>query len=156
MIYRRFFAAVTLLSFLVLPLTAQTTPLPVRGRSVAQPESPADTTAQSLPFSQNWANTGLITANNDWSLIPGIIGYRGDGATASTGTDPQTITADLSSTPVNVIANQSAPNTLTTGGIAEFEIADPVLALQGSGTAASAEPRSKPEHYECYEYCRFL
>ncbi len=95
----------------------------------------ADNTPQTIPFTQNWTNTGLITAANDWSGVPGIIGYRGDALTASPGTDPQTIVADGSATPVNVMANQTAPNTNTTGGIAEFEITNPVVALQGSGTA---------------------
>lgn len=95
----------------------------------------ASTAPQTLPFSQNWANAGLITVNNDWSGVPGIVGYRGDDLTTATGTDPSTILADGSGTPVNVIANQSNPNTQTTGGIAEFEITDPVVALQGSGTA---------------------
>src|SRR6185312_11314389 len=44
--------------------------------------------------------------------------------------------ADGSGTPVNVLANQTNPNTLATGGIAEFDtLVDPVVALQGSGTA---------------------
>jgi predicted extracellular nuclease len=94
----------------------------------------ADTTAQTLPFSQNWTNTGLITTNDDWSGVPGVVGYRGDGLT-STGTDPQTILADGSATPVDVNANQTSPNTFITGGVAEFHIADPTVALQGSGTA---------------------
>jgi predicted extracellular nuclease len=34
-----------------------------------------------------------------------------------------------------VIANRTNPNTLTDGGVAEFEITDPVVALQGSGGA---------------------
>ena len=29
-------------------------------------------------FSQNWTNTGLITANDNWSGVPFIIGYLGD------------------------------------------------------------------------------
>ena len=95
----------------------------------------ADTTAQSLPFSQDWSNTGLITADDDWSGVSGVIGYRGDDLTTATGTDPQTITADGSATPVDVIANQTNPNTLATGGVAEFHIADPSVALNGSGTA---------------------
>ena len=96
----------------------------------------ADNTAQSLPFGQNWTNTGLITTANDWSGVPGIIGYRGDALTGSTGTDPQTIVADGTGTPVNVIANSANPNTLTTGGIAEFDtLPDPTVAFQGSGTA---------------------
>src|SRR5205085_11414416 len=80
----------------------------------------ADTSPQTLPFSQNWTNTGLITTNDNWTGVPGIIGYRGDGGTSTTGVNPQTVVADLSSV-VNVIANQTNP-TITTGGVAEFEI----------------------------------
>lgn len=96
---------------------------------------PANTTAQNLPFSQDWSNTNLITAEDDWSGVPGIAGYRGDDLTTATGTDPQTILADGTNTPIDVLANQTNPNTLATGGVAEFEIADPVVALNGSGTA---------------------
>lgn len=95
----------------------------------------ANGTAQSIPFTQNWANTALITTDDNWDNVPGIIGYRGDDLTTSTATDPQTILADGSSTPVDVNANQTNPNTFTTGGVSEFEITDPVVALQGSGTA---------------------
>ncbi|HMF58370.1 MAG TPA: hypothetical protein VK619_18650, partial [Pyrinomonadaceae bacterium] len=96
----------------------------------------ADTSAQTLPFSQNWTNTGLITADDNWAGVPGIIGYRGDALTGATGVDPQTVVADGSGTPVDVNANHSDPNTFTTGGVTEFDgIANPVVALQGSGTA---------------------
>ncbi len=94
----------------------------------------ADTTAQPIPFSQNWTNINLITANDDWSGVPGIIGYRGDDLTTAIGVDPRTILADGSAV-IDVIANQTNPDTNTAGGIAEFEIANPVVALQGSGTA---------------------
>lgn len=97
----------------------------------------ADNIAQSLPYTQDWSNTGLITLTDDWSGVPGIIGYRGDGLTGSTGTDPQTILVDGTSTPVDVNVNQTAPNTYTSGGVAEFHLADPTIALQGSGTAAA-------------------
>ena len=99
---------------------------------------PDDATYQTLPFSQNWANTGLITANDNWSGVPGIVGYLGnyDTVGSPTNVDPQTLLADYSTTDVDVIANQTNPNTLTAGGVAEFDgIADPVVALQGSGTA---------------------
>lgn len=86
-------------------------------------------------FTQNWTNTGLITANDDWSAIPNIRGYRGDDATASTGVDPQTLLLATYSTLVDVNANQTNPDTYTTGGVTEFEITDPVVALSGSGTA---------------------
>ncbi len=93
----------------------------------------ADNTAQSLPFSQAWTNTSLITADDNWSGVPGITGYRGDDLTTSTGTDPQTIVVDGTGV-VDVIANQT--NTaITNGGVAEFQLANPTIALNGSGTA---------------------
>ncbi|WP_146138304.1 ExeM/NucH family extracellular endonuclease [Chamaesiphon polymorphus] len=85
-------------------------------------------------FTQNWSNAGLITANDDWSGVPSIIGYRGDGLTSLAGVDPQTILAE--GTPVvDVNANQTNPNTFNTGGVTEFAITDPVVALTGSNTA---------------------
>ena len=94
----------------------------------------ADNTAQSLPFSQDWTNTGLISANDDWSGVSGIIGYLGDDpSTTTSGIDPQTVLIPFVTQ--DVIANQTAPNTLTNGGVAEFHIADPTVALNGSGTA---------------------
>jgi uncharacterized protein len=97
----------------------------------------ADGTAQALPFTQNWANTGLITTANDWSGVPGVIGYRGDDLTTATGVDPQTILAFAGpgGPVVNVIVNQTNPSGNNTGAVGEFEITDPVVALQGSGTA---------------------
>lgn len=95
-----------------------------------------DGTYQTLPFSQNWTNTGLITANDSWSGVPGIEGYLGQDITTSTGVDPQTLlTTSGAANDLDVIANQANPNTNTAGGVAEFEIANPVVALQGSGTA---------------------
>jgi predicted extracellular nuclease len=89
---------------------------------------------QPLPFFQGWTDSGLITTSDNWSGVPGIIGYRGDDLTTATGTDPQAIMADGSATPVNVIPNQ-INTAITNGGIAEFHLVDPVVALQGSGTA---------------------
>ena len=97
----------------------------------------APVTGQTLPFSQNWTNTNLITANDNWAGVPGIVGYNGSGLTGTTGTDPQTILADGSNTAVSVFANQTDPNTLTSGGVAEFELSNPAVALQGSGTASA-------------------
>ena len=37
-----------------------------------------NSTDQTLPFTQNWTNTALISANNDWSAVPGIRGLLGD------------------------------------------------------------------------------
>lgn len=86
-------------------------------------------------FSQNWSNADLITANDDWSSVSAIVGYLGDiDAGTTTNVDPRTLTgAALGS--VDVIANQSA-TTITNGGVAEFDtLANPTVALQGSGTA---------------------
>ena len=107
------------------------------------PVAHADLVAQTIPFSQNWTNIGLITANDDWSGVPGIIGYRGDGLTGGTGTDPQTILGE--GTPViDVNANQTNPNTFATGGVTEFHITDPVVALTGSGTAKAPQSCHQP------------
>ena len=118
-------------------LTLMVTSSLLYGRAISSlffPAAHADSTAQMLPFSQNWSNTGLITTNDDWSGVPGITGYRGDGLTSVNDVDPQTVVADGTSV-IDVNANQTNPNTFTTGGVTEFHIADPVVALTGSGTA---------------------
>src|SRR5207237_10727569 len=77
-----------------------------------------------------------ITTADAWSGVPGIVGFRGDGLTATTGVDPQTVLGD--GTPVvDVNANHTDPNTFTTGGVTEFQIANPVVAIKGSGTATA-------------------
>lgn len=85
-------------------------------------------------FFQNWGNTGLITTDDNWNGVPSIVGYRGDNVVPGSGTNPQLATGDGTVT-IDVIANQTNPNGLATGGVAEFHLADPVVALQGSGTA---------------------
>ncbi|WP_410825811.1 choice-of-anchor I family protein [Methylobacterium sp. sgz302003] len=85
-------------------------------------------------FTQTWSNAGLITADDNWSGVPSIVGYRGDDVTALVGADPQTLTGD-GTVVVDVNANQTSPNTFTTGGVAEFALANPTVALAGSGTA---------------------
>jgi len=95
----------------------------------------ADSTPQALPFAQDWSNTGLITANDNWSGVPGIMGYRGDSLTGGTGTDPQTLLV-LDSV-IDVNANQTNPISFNTGGVTEFELTNPTIALAGSGTATA-------------------
>lgn len=86
-------------------------------------------------FIQDWSDTGLISTSDDWSGVPSIEGFRGDGLATGTGVDPQTITANDSPGVIDVNANQTSPNSFTTGGVAEFALADPTIALAGSGTA---------------------
>ena len=103
---------------------------------VLDPTPPPFVSIELVPFSQDWSNTSLITADDDWSAVPGIGGYLGElGPGAPTGLDPQTITDDLPSLSVDAIANQTDPNVVTAGGVAEFELPNPTIALQGSGTA---------------------
>lgn len=105
---------------------------------LAPPVAPvalADAVYQPPPFSQGLAATGLITVNDDWSGVPGIVGYRGDGLTSLTGADPQTLLDADAAGVLDVNANQTNPASFTTGGVAEFELTDPVIALNGSSTA---------------------
>ncbi len=95
----------------------------------------ADSAPQTLPFSQAWTNTGLITANDNWSGVPGIEGYLGQDLTTATGTDPQTLLGTSAvANDLSVLANQTSP-TITNGDVIEFQIADPTIGFQGSGTA---------------------
>ncbi len=86
-------------------------------------------------FAQNWTDAGLITANNNWAGVPSIVGYLGDDpASSPTGVDPRTLTsATLGLTP-NVTANSTATNP-SGGGVYESALANPTIALNGSGTA---------------------
>jgi hypothetical protein len=94
--------------------------------------------AAALPFSQAWSDTGLIARDDDWSGVAGVVGHRGDGLTSAAGTDPRTVVADGSGTAVDVHANEGDPGAVgLPAGVAEFELADPVVALQGSATAAA-------------------
>lgn len=86
-------------------------------------------------FLETWSNTARLATNDDWSLVPSIVGYLGDINSGSpTGVDPRTLTGAATGE-VDVIVNQANPNTLTNGGVAEFQLADATIALNGSGTA---------------------
>lgn len=86
-------------------------------------------------FTQDWTNVStLISTANDWSGVPSIVGYRGDNLSALAGTDPQTVVDDGSATPLSAVLLGSTPS--NSGAVGVFQsLADPVVALQGSGTA---------------------
>lgn len=86
------------------------------------------------PLIQNWTDINLITTDDNWTGVVSIEGYRGDGLTATAGVDPQTVLASTA-TPLDVNANQTNPNTFSTGGVTEFQITNPTVALKGSDTA---------------------
>ena len=91
-----------------------------------------------LPFAQGWSDTGLVSRDDDWSGVPGVVGHRGDGLTSAAGADPRAVVADGSRTPVDVNADEGDPGAVgLAAGVAEFELPDPVVALQGSATAAA-------------------
>lgn len=85
-------------------------------------------------YVQDWTNTGLITTSDDWSGVPAVLGYRGDDVTTVVGADPQTLLGE-GTVVLDVNANQTNPVSFTTGGVTEFELTDPVVALAGSATA---------------------
>lgn len=92
---------------------------------------------QSGPLTQDWTDASLITTNDNWDNVPSIVGFLGSDDSASiTGVDPQTVLAPRTDV-IDVIANQTNPNTLSSGGVAEFALANPTVALNGSGTADS-------------------
>jgi hypothetical protein len=69
--------------------------------------------------------------------VPSIVGYLGDvSPDPPNDTNAGTLFADRSTT-VDVNASELNPNTFTQGGVTEFEIADPTVAVAGSGGADS-------------------
>ena len=88
-------------------------------------------------FMQDWSNPGLFTANDDWSGVASIMGYRGDDLSQMPGVDPQTVVSDSFSTVIDININQTSPDTFTTGGVTHFTLANPVVALSGSTSADS-------------------
>lgn len=100
-------------------------------------------------FTEDWTAPNPVVANDNWDFTGSVIGYLGDflttGTTSAPGADPSVYTGETNNnTPagpvaIDVIANvtgATAPNTNTSGGVAEFEgLANPTIALQGSGTA---------------------
>ena len=96
----------------------------------------ADTTPQTLPFSQNWSDTGLIANPDDWSGVPGITGWLGQDTTTTTGgIDPRTVLTESTAPNDLTVLDDQTTATSTVGDVGEFELADPVVGLQGSGTA---------------------
>lgn len=93
--------------------------------------------ASGSPLLQNWTDTSQIRTNDDWSGVIAIEGFRGDGLSPVPGADPRTILADGPNNPLDVNANQTNPATSTVDGVAEFEIADPTVALKASDSATA-------------------
>lgn len=97
----------------------------------------ADPSPRPLPFAEDWTSTGLLFADDEWGAIRAVMGFRGDGLASGEGIDPRLVLVDGSTTPIDVTVDQRNPDTLVIGGVAEFELANPTVALQGSGVAAA-------------------
>ena len=103
---------------------------------VAVPSVAADSTAQPLPFAQDWHDTSLITLTDNWSGVPGVVGHLGQDISTATGVDPQTLLTDSTvANDVDVIANIPPDVNIVNGGVGEFELDDAVVALQPDGIA---------------------
>jgi len=93
----------------------------------------ADSAPQPLPFTLDWSNTDVITTLNDWSGVPGVVGYLGEGLGGKVaGVNPQTILVDGTNTSIRLTPDVIDPNKLQSAGVAEFELADPIIGLSGS------------------------
>ncbi|HEX5059084.1 MAG TPA: hypothetical protein VFV99_06975, partial [Kofleriaceae bacterium] len=91
----------------------------------------ANSTPELLYFNQPWTDTWRTYYNDDWSYVPGVVGFLGQDLTTTPGEDPQLLVGE-STLPndVDLMAAQTAPNSLGTGGVASFYLTDPVVALQ--------------------------
>jgi len=85
---------------------------------------------------QNWTDTALISADDNWANVPSFEGFLGQNITTTDGVNPGTLLTDSTvANDLDVQANETDPSSFTTGGVAEFQIADPTIALNGLGTA---------------------
>ena len=110
---------------------------PIFGSLVARANSYYLEISAGSPLNENWTDTSRINAEDDWTQIVAIEGFSGDGLAPVPGTDPRTILTDNPNNPLDVKANQTNPATSTVDGVAEFEIANPTIALKGSDTATA-------------------
>jgi Secretion system C-terminal sorting domain len=86
----------------------------------------------------DWSNPNLIANHNDWSNVPFMKGFSGNGLTLSLDVNPRTVTTDGTTTSSNILANQTNPNTLNADGFAEFEFfSNPTIAMRASNTASA-------------------
>jgi Ca2+-binding RTX toxin-like protein len=80
-----------------------------------------------------------LNTNNDWSMVPSLVGYLGSGLTTTEGVDPRTLTAPDPNPIVSVIVNQTDASDVALGalgGVAEFEgPPNSMIGLGGSDTA---------------------
>lgn len=89
------------------------------------------------PLNETWTDTSRINVDGDWTQVVAIEAFTGGNLSPTPGTDVRTILADNPAGSIAVKANQTNPATSTADGVAEFEIANPTVALKGSDTATA-------------------
>lgn len=134
-ILKRIFAVTASLCLLFVVLSAVAPADSFLGNYVARANSYYLEITTDGALLQNWNDTTQISSDDDWSNVVAIEGFSGAGLAPTPGTDPRTILADNPANTLNVAANQTDPATSTADGVAEFEIANPTIALKGSETA---------------------
>ena len=120
-------AAFTLLAGLV-PLTPLTS-------------ASANSNPQPIPYAEAWTDTGRIIGNDDWSAVPGAVGYLGQDITTATGADPRTLlTESTVANDVDVIANQTMLATVATFLTAVGRLVNEITILEMYSSKASSCP----------------
>ena len=94
----------------------------------------ADTTAQSLPFARTGRTSGSSPRTTTGRACQASSAIAATTCTTATEVDPQTRARPARSRPSTSIANQTTHG-FATGGVAEFHLTNPAVALNGSGTA---------------------
>jgi hypothetical protein len=100
----------------------------------------ADLSLANLSFSITPSTTNQISSNDNWSGVPSVEGYFGQGLTGTHGVDPQTVLGTefagnalpvVGSTQVN--ANKGNPSAYNAGGVTEFDVGTYItIAMQGN------------------------
>ncbi len=92
----------------------------------------ADATPQSVPFAQAWS-TSPVMADDDWSSVPGIVGYSGaDLVPNQGGSSPADISEDGASDATIIVFADRDDVPPPAGGIVEVNGADSIVAFSGS------------------------
>ncbi|MBK6751811.1 MAG: carboxypeptidase regulatory-like domain-containing protein [Acidobacteria bacterium] len=93
--------------------------------------------AAGAPLLQNWTDTTLLNGPDDWTQIVAIEAFTGANLAPMRGSDARTILADNASGTMRVVPNQTDPVSSTADAVAEFEIANPTIALKGSDSSSA-------------------
>jgi hypothetical protein len=103
--------------------------------------------SSNLVFRLTAGTGGMITQNDNWSNVPSVEGYCGNGLAGTYGVDPRTIVATEfapnmhlpTSASTCVAANKGNPSAYNAGGLAEFDTGN-YLAIGFQGNVQARAP----------------